>query len=159
DRETFGPLSSVLMPPSIGIVVSILEVLLAVEQGVRCVTISIAETGHLAQDVAALRAIPDLTREVLAAWGLGEGVEGYTSFHQWMGVFPTDPQVAQQVILFGVMAACAGGATKLINKTTQEALGVPTASANAAAIDLCQELVRFLAARPDLLSALATVPE
>jgi methylaspartate mutase epsilon subunit len=158
DRETFGSLSSVLMPPAIGIAVSILEVLLAVEQGVRCVTLSICETGHLAQDVAALRAIPDLTHGYLRALGLERGVEVYTSFHQWMGVFPTDPEVAREVIAYGVMAAAAGGATKLINKTAQEALGVPTTAANAAAVRFCQDLAHFLYEHPGLLSALASPP-
>jgi methylaspartate mutase epsilon subunit len=47
DRETFGTLTAVLMPPSVSIAVSILEVQLAVEQGVRCVTVSYPETGCL----------------------------------------------------------------------------------------------------------------
>jgi methylaspartate mutase epsilon subunit len=156
DRETFGSLTGVLVPPAIAIAVSLLEVLLAVEQGVRCVTVSVPETGCLAQDVAALRIIPGLVREYLGRAGLPGPpvVEVYTAFHQWMGVFPADPQVAEEVIAYGVIAAAAGGATKLINKTSQEARGVPTAGANARAIRCCQRLAGYLNAHPDVLAAL-----
>ena len=62
DREGFGTLTAVLMPPSISIAISILEMLLAVEQGVRCVTISYPESGNLVQDVSALRVISRLAQ-------------------------------------------------------------------------------------------------
>lgn len=88
DRETFGPLTSVLMPPSISIAISILEMLLAIEQGVRCVTIGYPETGVRLQDVAALRVIPHLCQKYLRTMGLSSMPLLFTSFHQWMGVFP-----------------------------------------------------------------------
>ncbi|MDI3289010.1 methylaspartate mutase subunit E [Polyangium sp. 15x6] len=139
DRETFGPLTAVLTPPSISIAISILEMALAVEQGVRAVTIGYPEAGCFYQDMAALTAIPRLCAEHLRRLGLPD-VEIFTSFHQWMGVFPKDMTAALALIASGVVSAAAGKATKLINKTHLEAHGVPTKEANAFCIRLCKSL-------------------
>jgi methylaspartate mutase epsilon subunit len=141
DRETFGPLTAVLTPPSISIAISILEMLLAVEQGVRCLTIGFPETGCLVQDVAALKSIYALCERHLELRGL-ERPALFISFHQWMGIFPSEPAHALALIGEGVAAAVLGGATKLINKTYQEALGVPTGEANAFSIRFCKVLSR-----------------
>jgi methylaspartate mutase epsilon subunit len=138
DRETFGPMSAVLTPPSISIAISILEMLLAVEQGVRCITIGFPETGCLVQDVAALKTIIPLCQRHLGLYGL-KCTDLFTSFHQWMGIFPSAPEQAMALIGSGVVAAVLGGATKLINKTYQEALGLPTGKANAFSIRFCRE--------------------
>ena len=142
DRETFGPLTSVLTPPSISIAVSVLEMLLAVEQGVRCVTIGYPETGALVQDVAAVRAIPGLCRRYLQALELPQP-EIFISFHQWMGVFPDDQARALALMAAGVVTAIMGGAHKLINKTFQESLGIPSAEANATSIRFCRDVAHY----------------
>jgi methylaspartate mutase epsilon subunit len=159
DRETFGTLTAVLVPPSLSLAVSILELLLAAEQGVRCVTVSYPESGCLPQDVAALQVIPGLCRESLAAAGLTGDPQVFTAFHQWMGVFPPDPERAKELIGFGVLAAAAGGATKLINKTYEEARGLPSAEANAWSIRYCQELARYCAGEAAAVEALRALPE
>ena len=145
DRETFGPLTAVLTPPSISIAISILEAALAAEQGVRVVTVGYPETGCFQQDVAALTAIPSLCAKHLHHLGL-PSVEFFTSFHQWMGVFPKDVSAALALIASGVTAAVAGKATKLINKTYLEAHGIPTKEANAFSIRFCKHLSRMGAA-------------
>jgi methylaspartate mutase epsilon subunit len=142
DRETFGPLSAVLTPPSISIAISILEMLLAVEQGVCCVTIGFPETGCLIQDVAALKTLISLCERHLQLNRL-ERPTLFTSFHQWMGVFPSNPSQALALMASGVVAAVLGGATKLINKTYQEAVGIPTAETNAISIRFCREFSRY----------------
>src|SRR6185503_16266538 len=55
DREFFGTLTATLIPPCIAIVTNILETLLAVRQGVKCVSLGYAEQGHRPQDIAAIR--------------------------------------------------------------------------------------------------------
>lgn len=142
DRETFGPLTSVLMPPSLSIAISILETLLAVEQGVRCVTIGYPETGALVQDIAALRTIIPLCCKHLRSMGFPIP-QLFISFHQWMGVFPRDQVQALALIAAGVMTAVVGHTTKIITKTPQEALGIPTPEANAATLRFCNELIRY----------------
>ncbi|MFR9792563.1 hypothetical protein ACL07V_28525 [Streptomyces sp. MB22_4] len=62
DRELFGTLTAVLVPPSISLAVSVLEAVPAVRAGVRCVSIAYPQGGHV---VAALRAIPELAARYL----------------------------------------------------------------------------------------------
>jgi methylaspartate mutase epsilon subunit len=154
DRETFGTLTAVLVPPSISIVVSVLEMLLAVEEGVRCVTISYPESGCLFQDVAAIGLIPEIgcrhVRSVLKT----EPPALATALHQWMGVFPTDRRQAIDLIGYGVLAGVAGGATKLINKTYEEAIGLPSLAANADSIRYCKDLVAYCGGHPEIVADL-----
>jgi methylaspartate mutase epsilon subunit len=120
DRELFGTLTAVLMPPSLSLAVSVLEAVAAAREGVRCVSIAYPQGGHAEQDVAALRAIP-----LLAARHLPAGVEVHAVLHEFMGVFPRERAHAEDLILYGALVARYGGATKLITKTYQEAYGIP----------------------------------
>lgn len=125
DRELFGTLTAVLVPPSISLAVSVLEAVAAAREGVRCISIAYPQGGHCEQDVAALRAIGHL-----AARYLPHGVEVHPVLHEFMGVFPPDRGNAEDLILYGALVARLGGATKLITKTYQEALGIPDTRAN-----------------------------
>ncbi|MFC8511246.1 methylaspartate mutase [Streptomyces sp. NPDC057411] len=125
DRELFGTLTAVLVPPSISLAVSVLEAVLAARAGVRCISVAYPQGGHLAQDVAALRAIP-----VLAARYLPPDVTVHAVLHEFMGVFPRDRGNAEDLIFYGALVARLGGASKLITKTHQEAYGIPDTTAN-----------------------------
>ncbi|MGI5170239.1 methylaspartate mutase [Spirillospora sp. CA-253888] len=131
DRELFGTLTAVLVPPSISLAVSVLEAVLASARGVRCLSIAYPQGGHLEQDVAALRAIP-----VLASRYLPAGVRVHAVLHQFMGVFPRLRPHAEDLILYGAVIARLGGASKVVTKTYQEAMGIPDAEANAAGLRL-----------------------
>lgn len=128
DRELFGTLTAVLMPPSISLATTLLEALCAVREGVRCLSIACCQGGSIAQDVAALRAIRQLADRYLP------GVAVFPVLHQFMGAFPADRAAAEALILEGAIAARKGRAIKVINKTYEEAYGVPTAQANALGI-------------------------
>ncbi|MBC3842191.1 methylaspartate mutase [Streptacidiphilus sp. 4-A2] len=125
DRELFGTLTAVLVPPSISLAVSVLEAVAAAREGVRCISVAYPQGGHFEQDVAALRAIP-----LLAASYLPEGVEVHAVLHEFMGVFPKERSHAEDLILYGALVARLGGATKLITKTYLEAYGIPDTRAN-----------------------------
>ena len=125
DRELFGTLTAVLMPPAISLAVTLLEGRAAAAEGVSCLSIAYPQSGEVHQDVAALRSIP-----VLAARYLPPSVEVFPTLHEFMGVFPLDPLGADALILLGGLAAQLGGATKVISKTNQEAYGIPDPQAN-----------------------------
>jgi methylaspartate mutase epsilon subunit len=125
DRELFGTLTAVLVPPSTSLAIGVVEAMLAAAEGVRCISISYPQGGHLSQDVAALRAIPELARRYLPA-----DVEVYPVLHEFMGVFPTRREHAEQLIFHGALTARLGGAAKLVTKTYQEAHGIPDTRAN-----------------------------
>ncbi|MFE5582457.1 methylaspartate mutase [Kitasatospora sp. NPDC056531] len=125
DRELFGTLTAVLIPPSISLAISVLEAVAAANEGVRCISIAYPQGGHVEQDVAALRAIPALAARYLPA-----EVEVHPVLHEFMGVFPRARSSAEDLILYGALVARLGGATKLITKTYQEAYGIPDTRAN-----------------------------
>ncbi|MFE6484567.1 methylaspartate mutase [Streptomyces sp. NPDC057757] len=125
DRELFGTLTAVLVPPSISLAISVLEAVAAAREGVKCISVAYPQGGHFEQDVAALRAVP-----ALAARYLPEDVEVHAVLHEFMGVFPRERSHAEDLILYGALVARLGGATKLITKTYLEAYGIPDTRAN-----------------------------
>lgn len=151
DRELFGTLTAVLVPPSISLAVSLLEAVAAASQNVRCISIAYPQGGNLAQDVAALRAIPELARRYLPP-----DVEVFAVLHEFMGAFPRLRRHAEELIFYGAITARLGGATKIITKTYQEALGIPDTEANIAGMRLAaianSELLGFIAVDEDRVS-------
>ncbi|MDO4672650.1 methylaspartate mutase subunit E [Falsiporphyromonas endometrii] len=143
NREPFGPLTGTLIPPCISNAVAVIETLLAVEQGVRDVTVGYGQCGNLIQDVAALRSLRQLVDEYLTKFGY-KGVNVTTVFHQWMGGFPQDEAKAFGVISWGSATAALAKATKVIVKTPHEAMGVPTMEANAAGLRATKQVISML---------------
>lgn len=135
DREFFGVLTATLIPPSLAIVTSVLEAILAVEQGVRCVSLGYAEQGHQVQDVAAIRTMAALGRDVLARLGYPH-VQVSTVFHQYMAAFPQEPARARDLIRHSAATAALAGATRMLIKTPVEAVRIPSAEDNLEAISL-----------------------
>ncbi|MDN6450079.1 MAG: methylaspartate mutase subunit E, partial [Enterobacterales bacterium] len=89
NREPFGPLTGTLIPPFVSHAVAIIEGLLALEQGVRSITVGYGQVGNIVQDIAAIKSLRDLSHEYFRANGY-ENYELSTVFHQWMGGFPED---------------------------------------------------------------------
>lgn len=144
NREPFGPLTGTLVPPFVSHCVMLLEGLLALEQGVRCLTLGYGQSGNLVQDIAAIRSLRELGEEYFAAGGYGS-YQLSTVFHQWMGGFPEDEAEAYAVICQGAAAACMARATKVIVKTPHEAGGVPTAAANRDGLRATRQTINMLA--------------
>ncbi|TWV39996.1 methylaspartate mutase [Streptomyces misionensis] len=148
DRELFGTLTAVLVPPSISLAISVVEAVLAARAGVRCISVAYPQSGHLVQDVAALRTIPLLARRYLP-----EGVQVHAVFHEFMGVFPRGRGHAEDLIFYGALVARLGGASKLITKTYQEAYGIPDTRANVEGLRLASRanspLLDFVAVDAD----------
>lgn len=143
NREPFGPLTGTLVPPSMSNAVSIIEALLAAEQGVKSITVGYGECGNLIQDVAAIKALEEQTEEYFHRYGYDD-VELTTVFHEWMGGFPQDESQAFGVIATGAAFAALAGATKVIVKTPHEAVGIPTKEANAAGIKATKMALNML---------------
>ena len=144
NREPFGPLTGTLVLPCIGHAVAVIEGLLALEQGVRSLTLGYGQAGNLIQDVAALRSLKSLAEQYFREAGFTD-FELTTVFHQWMGGFPEDEAKAFAVIGWGTVVACLAGADKIIVKTPHEAMGVPTKEANAQGLKATRQMVSMLA--------------
>lgn len=143
NRESFGPLTGTLVPPSICITVSIIEALLAAEQGVRSFTVGYAQCGNIIQDIAAVKSLKENVEQYLHEFGY-EKMEVTTCFHQWMGAFPLDEAQAFGVICLGAATAILSEANKIITKSPHEAYGVPTKEANANGIKATKQIIRIL---------------
>lgn len=143
NREPFGPLTGTLVPPSISNTVGIIEALLAAEQGVKNITVGYGMGGNVNQDIAAVRALREQTEEYLHRFGYND-VCVTTVFHQWMGGFPADESEALGLIAMSSTVAALSKATKMINKTPHESVGIPTKEANAAGIKASKLVTKLL---------------
>lgn len=122
NREPFGPLTGTLVPPCISHVVAIIEALLAAEQGVKNITVGYGQCGNLIQDIAAIYTLKELCEQYLTDFGYRD-FNVTTVFHQWMGGFPQDENMAFGVISWGAVTAALSNATKVIVKTPMKPLG------------------------------------
>lgn len=143
NRESFGPLTGTLVPPSISISIGIIEALLAAEQGVKSFSVGYGQCGNVIQDTAAINVLDRLTKEYLASFGYYD-VHVTTVLHHFMGGFPEDEARAYAVISLGTIPAVLSKATKIIVKTPQEAVGIPSKEANAAALRNTRQVLQML---------------
>jgi methylaspartate mutase epsilon subunit len=129
-RRQPGFLTGTNIPPSIAIITGILDALLAVRQGVKNYGIELGQTMHLIQDAAAIRACESLTQEYLQKLGYDDVFTPVTSLH-WMGAWPQDEATSATLVSYGGTLAALGGAVSVTTKSTHEAIGIPTPTANA----------------------------
>ena len=143
NREPFGPLTGTLVPPSISNAISIIEALLAAEQGVKNITVGYGMGGNVMQDVAAIKTLQKQTEAYINKFGYQDMVIT-TVFHQWMGGFPTNEDEAMGLIALSSTVAALSKATKMITKTPYESIGIPTKEANARGIKASKLVVTLL---------------
>lgn len=129
-RRQPGFLTGTNIPPCIAIVTCIVDALLAAGQGVRNYGLELAQTLHLVQDAAAIRACRELVQEYLVKAGYEDVFTPVTSLH-WMGAWPYDDAQAAALVAYGGTLAAIGGAISVTTKSTHEAFGIPTPAANA----------------------------
>ena len=144
DREFFGTLTATLIPPCIAIVVNIIQTILAVRQGVKCVSLGYAEQGHRTQDIAAIRMLRQMTDEVLRNLGYMD-VQINTVFHQYMAAFPDTEARAEELIYNSAITARLSGATRVIGKTPCEAYKIPRLEDNVHGLNLIAQGVKAAA--------------
>ncbi len=143
NREPFGPLTGTLLPPFIGHAIAFLEGLLALEQGVKSITLGYGQGGNVLQDLAALSSLRELADEYFGRAGFRD-YDLTIVFHQWMGGFPEDEAKAFAVISFGSFVGAAAKVEKIIVKSPHEAMGIPTKEANAAGLKATRQILAML---------------
>lgn len=143
NREPFGPLTGTLVPPFVSHCVAIIEGLLALQQGVKCITLGYGQAGNLIQDIAAIHSLRELANEYFQDAGFHD-YRLSTVFHQWMGGFPENESQAYGVISLGAAAAALAGATKVIVKTPHEASGVPSKEVNRQGLDTTGQIINMV---------------
>jgi methylaspartate mutase epsilon subunit len=150
NRESFGPLTATLVPPSITIVIQLLEMLLSLEEGVKSFSVSFAQQGSMNQDIVTGAVIRKLAKYYAEQIDCGDAVINLV-YHQWMGAFPTNMDYADQLINLSTVIASMVSADKIITKTRQEATGIPTKEANAKTVADTQYCLRILNGLPAIV--------
>jgi methylaspartate mutase epsilon subunit len=147
DREFFGVLTGTLIPPCIAIISNILEALLAVNQGVKCVSLGYAEQGNRIQDIAAIRSMKKLSSEIIKGLGYFD-IQINTVFHQYMAAFPQDVTRAEELITQSAITAALSQATRILTKSPVEAISIPTIAQNLRGISLVMQGVKHASELP-----------
>ena len=150
NRESFGPLTATLVPPSITIVIQLLEMLLSLEEGVKSFSVSFAQQGSMNQDIVTGAVIRKLAKHYAQQIDCADATINLV-YHQWMGAFPTNKDFAEQLINLSTVIASMVGADKIITKTREEATGIPTKEANAKTVADTQYCLRILNGLPKVV--------
>ncbi len=129
-RRQPGFLTGTNIPPSIAIIIAVLDALLAAAQGVRNYGLELGQTLHLIQDAAAIQVCGELAQEYLQRCGHHDMFTPVISLH-WMGAWPQDEAQCAALLAYGGTLAAVAGAVSVTTKSTHEAFGLPTPAANA----------------------------
>jgi methylaspartate mutase epsilon subunit len=147
DREFFGTLTATLIPPCLAIATGIIEAILAIQQGVKCVSLGYAEQGDRVQDIAGIRVTGEMAEKFIRNLGYKD-VQINTVFHQYMAAFPETQKRAEELIYNSAMTAAFSRATRVIVKTPVEALRIPTLEDNLLGMNLTLQGVSDAAREP-----------
>ena len=150
NRESFGPLTATLVPPSITIVIQLLEMLLSLEEGVKSFSVSFAQQGSMNQDIVTGAVLKKLAKYYAEQINCGDAAI-HLVYHQWMGAFPMNKDYAEQLINMATVIASMVGADKIITKTREEASGIPTKEANAKTVANTQYTLGILNGLPNVV--------
>ena len=150
NRESFGPLTATLVPPSITIVIQLLEMLLSLEEGVKSFSVSFSQSGSMIQDIVTGAVIKKLAKYYAEQIDCADAAI-HLVYHQWMGAFPMNKDYAEQLINMSTVIAAMVGADKIITKTREEASGIPTKEANAKTVANTQYTLRILNGIPGVV--------
>ena len=150
NRESFGPLTATLVPPSITIVIQLLEMLLSLEEGVESFSVSFAQQGSMNQDIVTGAVLRKLAKYYAAEIDCADAAI-HLVYHQWMGAFPNKQDFAEQLINLSTVIASMVGADKIITKTREEATGIPTKEANAKTVADTQYCLGILNGLPTIV--------
>ena len=119
NREIFSPLTATLVPPAISNSIQILETLLAIEQGVKNISIGIAQYGNITQDIASLMALKEQIQFYLDKFSFKD-IHISTIFNQWIGGFPEDELKAYSLISYSATIALFTKANRIFIKNIDE---------------------------------------
>ncbi len=121
----------------------VLEALIMAGQGVKHTLAYAISQGTIAQDIAALLAVQQLTEEYLARLGFDD-VTVYMTSNHWAAAFPPDEAAAYSLIAANTFATAMAKATLLYVKSVEEGFGVPTAEGNAASVRATRYMLHLL---------------
>nr|WP_293994345.1 methylaspartate mutase subunit E [uncultured Fusobacterium sp.] len=118
-RESNFALTATLVPPAISNSIQILEGLLAVEQGVKNISLGCVQYGNLIQDVASLEALKEDMEFYCQNLGI-KNINLSTVFQQWIGGLSNDAMKNYGVISYSTFVGAICGVDRIIIKNPEE---------------------------------------
>lgn len=129
--DVHGWLPNGVFPISVNIACMITEALIAAGQGVKSILPLVECQGHLAQDIAAIRATPMLMRKYLDRFGHSDVIIPGTSAQQVpLFAFPRDRGGAFGYVTYTTFVAALAKAEVVSPRSIDEGIGVPTKEAH-----------------------------
>lgn len=104
NRELSVPPASVLVPPSMSNAAVLVEALLAVEQGVKNITVAQRQYGNMIQDIASIKALKEQLGEYIEYFG-HKNVSISTAIYQMQRNFPINSTEAISEACYSAIAA------------------------------------------------------
>lgn len=129
--------------PGVKVAIVVLNSLLAAEQGLKHLGLSLSLTSHLLQDAVAIRLARQLAKEYLEKFGHPDAVISSTCFH-FLGPWPRDQVSATAVSALNSTIAILAGVDWLPVKSVAEAIGIPPKEANVIAVKIAKKLADTL---------------
>ncbi|MBF0473395.1 MAG: methylaspartate mutase subunit E, partial [Nitrospirae bacterium] len=140
DREFFGAMTATLIPPCLAITVCLLEMILAITQGVKSFSLGYAEQGNRVQDIAAIQVMREKAVDIVVNMGYND-IQINTVFYQYMAAFPQIIERAENLIYNSAITAALSGATRVIIKTPVESYKIPSMLDNIHGLNLVTSAV------------------
>ncbi len=127
--ESFGGcMLGQLGPPGLLVAITVIEAMFFRQHGIRDVSLSYAQQGGAAQDLAAVAVLRELADRYLP------DVHRHVVVYTYMGVFPRSPEGALALVMDSARLAAHAAADRLIVKTAAEAWRIPTVAENVVAL-------------------------
>ncbi|MBI4331019.1 MAG: hypothetical protein HY673_07050 [Chloroflexi bacterium] len=130
-------------PHGMRIAVSILQALLMAEQGVRHMSIPLAQVLSLVQDVAGMNVVRQLLPEYLERGGCWD-TDLYVCSYPYQGEWSRDVDRAAAISAWAAVIGILGGPDWIIVKSVEEGQAAPTKEGSAAAIKIARQLLLAL---------------
>lgn len=136
--DCHGWLPNGVIPMSVNIATQIIEALVAIGQGTKCVMPQVNLQGSLAQDLGDIRAVPKLYKKYFEKLGYKDVIiPGIVGSQVPLYPFPQDVGSAFGYITYTAMVAALGKVPVAFLKTIDEALGVPSLESHVQTYKAC----------------------
>jgi methylaspartate mutase epsilon subunit len=130
-------------PPSLSIVMAILNALIAAAQGAPHIAPAHQQQGSILQNVASALVERRLVREYLDRFGFGS-CRNSSILVTWVGQFPVDPYRALAILCQGATVASLAGVTNLVCKSYDEGVGLARPQANRESMQAVRQTLDML---------------
>lgn len=118
-RESNALLTATLVPPAISNSIQILEALLAMEQGVKNISLASVHYGNLIQDIASIEALKEDMKFYCEEFAFDD-ININTVFYQWVGGFNNNAMKTYSLLSYGTFTAIMSKVDRIILRNPED---------------------------------------